>query len=111
MSKHTPGPLRLIESSDYYGLQTSDEDVLIRLRPMNLPHDEAEANAARLVACWNAMDGIEDPVAARVVLDEPQTQHARDMLAMLKQLTQLHLHCKSGERVCDACKLIKKVQS
>jgi hypothetical protein len=30
------------------------------------------------------MEGIDDPAAARVILDEPQTRYANDMLEVLR---------------------------
>lgn len=38
-------------------------DISVRGRPYNETYDEAVANAARIVACVNAMAGIDDPVA------------------------------------------------
>lgn len=46
-------------------------------------------DASRVVACLNAMEGIEDPAAARVILDEPQTQYAADLLAELKEAVKV----------------------
>lgn len=46
-------------------------------------------DALRVAACLNAMEGIDDPVAARLILDEPQTQYAADLLAELKEAVKV----------------------
>lgn len=44
-----------------------------------------KARAERIVACVNAMEGIEDPIAARAILDDPRVAVMSEMLVALKQ--------------------------
>jgi hypothetical protein len=54
------------------------------LAPDTASDEEAKSLTRRIVACVKAMEGIEDPAAARAVLDSPRTESATDMLEALK---------------------------
>ena len=64
MSKHTPGPWTI-----KYGYLRSGSTTVAAVRGMSPPNkhgdrtpiENHEANAERIVACVNAMEGIEDP--------------------------------------------------
>jgi hypothetical protein len=71
------------------GITDTDEERTLAIIPLD---DSSENVAKRIVVCWNAMDGIDDPAAARVVLDLPQTEHAADMLAALKGMENYARH-------------------
>jgi hypothetical protein len=79
MSKHTPGPWR---ADEFVGCIFDPDGKPIMTG--GIGHREAWANAARIVACVNALEGIDDPAAARVLLDEPRMAAATDMLHALK---------------------------
>jgi len=54
--------------------------------------EENEANARRLVACWNAMDGIEDPemwVAQMVYMDGDHSLLVNDVHDLYKERDEL----------------------
>lgn len=90
MKKHTSGPF-------YVGAQ-NDALFIVVGRPPALNNDYPnhtadrtaiakvydDSNAERIVACMNAMEGIDDPAAARAILDDPRTSAATDMLQALK---------------------------
>jgi hypothetical protein len=82
-AQHTPGRLEandkrskggggfsLFEGGQYIGF-VSDSDAIT----------DWEANARRLVACWNACEGIEDP--ENVI---PQLRRANDLVQQLEPL-------------------------
>lgn len=116
MSKHTPGPwfvadrpwddrgtaiygnrtLKIGPPNDPHGAElVSDCNVTMEWEDGNPdPLERDRANAARIVACVNALDGIEDPVAARAILDEPCTEHAAEMLAALKAVREFLIAMK-----------------
>lgn len=86
-SKHTPGPWEnhkdVITGPDGKAIA----DIVAR---DDLTYSSArarlDANAARIVACVNAMEGIDDVAAARALLDDPRTAAATDMLEALKKI-------------------------
>lgn len=49
-------------------------------------YKEAVIKRMRREPTIKAMEGIDDPAAARVILDEPQTEHAADMREMLDRV-------------------------
>ena len=87
MSKHTPGKLEIVRTPYTTAIACDKVDKLgnrlfvghVVDEGMELSAEEEDANADRLVACWNAMDGIADPVAARAVLDDWRTRAAPDL--------------------------------
>lgn len=89
MSKHTPAPWEVVRDyggrADFVGSPETKVKVchFTILNPMG---EQSDVNAQRIVACVNALEGIDDPAAARVVLDSPATLHAVDMLAALKRV-------------------------
>ena len=70
MAKHTAGPWKycppvLDDESGFVGAKAGDGHGVTSLadRPVLESAAQFEANAARIVACVNALDGIEDPEA------------------------------------------------
>lgn len=69
-SKHSPGPWAALTYCIYAQTDAST-DVYNRLvaetsiddSPIDLEHEECAANAERIVACVNALEGIENPEA------------------------------------------------
>lgn len=74
--KHTPGPLQVgnFDSTRIYDSHPDGPIMVASVARKGIVEDEREANAARLFACWNACEGMEDPIAEvvslRVELDE-----------------------------------------
>jgi len=72
--KYTKGRLRSVDykiESDGSGLEIAATD--------NAPTvEEDHANAARLVDCWNACEGIEDPTAMRAEFDRLSRKRRAD---------------------------------
>jgi hypothetical protein len=75
MTKHTPGPWKycppvLDDESGFVGAKAGDGHGVTSLadRPVLESAAQFEANAARIVACVNALDGIEDPEAEIALL-------------------------------------------
>lgn len=77
--KHTPGPwtFQRVGVSEYAVVSNEVRSPVAR-------RVYAEADAARIVACVNAMEGIDDPNAARALVDDPRTAAATDMLEALR---------------------------
>jgi len=75
MSEHTAG--RLLQSSTVL-ICDSEARVVANCTPISeipllaIPINEVDANARRIVACWNACEGISDP--------ESYIEHARNMV-------------------------------
>lgn len=66
---HTPGPWHT-HCQYHTKIATSDDKTLIATCGiMEIGVEEAEANAARIVACVNACEGIENPEAVGEVFD------------------------------------------
>ncbi len=67
MQKHTAGPWSMVDRSNWNGGYhvRGGTGRYVASTVENLPRQvgEQEANAARIVACVNALDGIEDPEA------------------------------------------------
>lgn len=84
MSKHTPGPWILEKPElDCVAISASSGDWLdlasVAIR-VNDKHDpEGQANAARIVACVNACEGLADPSVVP------------ELLAALEELLELHI--------------------
>lgn len=90
MTQHTPGKLRIDE---YGGIVTPDGEKLeltgVSMPCGHVPKDaECHANARRLVACWNACEGIETDELEKIRLDDlpvlcavPELQSAMEALA------------------------------
>ena len=71
-AKHTPGRLgRNIPPVTRYPILYAGRNshVCRVVTGGGIPDDEAEANADRLVACWNACEGFDDPAAVREAID------------------------------------------
>lgn len=62
-TKHTPGPWSVGYSSESGAPQIDAPDFPDTAPIAELWGDYGEANAARIVACVNAMEGIADPAA------------------------------------------------
>lgn len=60
MSEHTPGKLyaRELDLAGWVDIVTTDPDGTRSLPFIACKHHDPEANARRLVACWNACEGI-----------------------------------------------------
>lgn len=105
MKKHTPGKLvhfhgqATVLSSEETGAEGKVRLLLNCDSPSAyVSRQEAEANAARVRACWNACEGIEDPAKlieamrtllkrrARPVHQEPWMAVDRDALAELAEM-------------------------
>jgi hypothetical protein len=80
MSKHTPGPwVAHVSKADEF---TSNDVMLIRSQEplygvagIEIERDVDEANAARIVACVNACEGIEDPSVVPEMLAALKSAH------------------------------------
>lgn len=98
--KHTLGPI----SAFNWDKSKPHEIVLSSLHLQDhigvLNSYNAAADAARLVACWNAMEGIEDPAAARALIDDPRTAAATDMLDALKFAESYLRNDDSAQGMC-----------
>ncbi len=74
-------------------------------------------SAERIMTCLNAMDGIDDPVAARAIIDDPRTQAATDMIHALnciKAITEARVVlARDDKRVIHdfATRAIRKAES
>jgi hypothetical protein len=86
-AEHAPGRLE-IRTHTYSIADTGDYDSQFEIRDSNDRAiawfggtDDDEANARRLVACWNACEGIEDP--ENVI---PQLRRANDLVQQLEPL-------------------------
>lgn len=100
-TKHTPGPWEIIDDSSFICKKESDSHVFPKIicrffDSYEEQYKNTEANAARIVACVNAMDGIDDPqklrqaweICKQLELDQAQKyKEQRDEL--LFALTQL----------------------
>lgn len=67
--KHTPGKLvqaGLDTKTSLYMREVRDENNCLVAFSGSLPAEQAHANARRLVACWNACDGISTDALERV---------------------------------------------
>lgn len=82
-AKYTPGKMELDTDDEMIFIVNYKGQAIAQI--LHVFMDLQEHDAIRLVDCWNAMEGIDDPAAARVVLDEPQTAAAADMLDALKR--------------------------
>lgn len=83
-SKHTPGPWATYGTANQH-IRT--EAGLSEFRAYKIGD---RVDAARIVACVNAMEGIDDPAAARAVLDDPKVDAMTDMLQALKLAMERH---------------------
>jgi hypothetical protein len=79
---HTPGPWRIGQDSAAHAIWTAGNvpaSLIVAIRPDCTEQDNnRQANAARIVACVNAMEGIADPGAVP------------DLLAALRELMTGH---------------------
>ena len=62
-SKHTPEPWRENSQGDAEYIYSERHGAIATIPHDGLHRDEHKANAARIVACVNAMKGISDPDA------------------------------------------------
>jgi hypothetical protein len=84
-SKHTTGRLQVMAGDRQPRICINgDKDWPIVVVISGHSPEGIRANEQRIVSCWNAMDGIDDPAAARVIIDESRTAAATDMLTALK---------------------------
>lgn len=81
--------------------------------------------AQRVLACLDAMEGIEDPAAARALLDDKQMEFATDMRIVVQRLSRKYCEresVKTGHReykptlgcgcdVCEARRVMLKVEA
>lgn len=99
---HTPGTLKVIDADEYCGTYITDQfgetvaDLYFMTRP-NAPHrfTNSADNARRLVACWNACEGIDTEKLEGMRLDAAP--------ALLEALVAaLHdLETSAGLMACD----------
>lgn len=86
MSAHTPGLLR-VDPNYKHDIQTADGRFEVACADPHIlcgGQTDAErqaANTARLVACWNACEGLADPSAAQELLEAATV--AREALSAL----------------------------
>jgi hypothetical protein len=101
-TKHTPGKLvhfhgqATVLSSEETGAELKVRLLLNCDSPSAyVSRQEAEANAARVRACWNACEGIEDP--AKLM---PAIQAARLFLIFFQEYFHDELQCDHGVGIC-----------
>jgi hypothetical protein len=120
MSKHTPGPWK----AEWRTGPHSDECLIGRVdeipfcmagiiaKGRGFSNEEVEANAERIVECVNAMEGIDYPAVARLVLDSPRVAAASDMLAALRKAVKLaRLECKNPKCACIQCGVVAEMRA
>ena len=105
---HTPGPLRIAEgvatgdaSTSGFAIRDAGHDLIALVTlgddARETAYDKAEtaANAARLVACWNACDGLSNEALAvnpladtlrRTIADNAELRAERDSLRAALEL-------------------------
>ena len=72
MSEHTKGRLTLFISGNTVEIQDDEQDARrpivhwMGFDPSDRPINERKANARRLVACWNALEGLDTDFIYRV---------------------------------------------
>lgn len=91
--QHTPGPLKNVKHSIYSDAGYSIALALLTRSSLGEEHDEA--NARRLVACWNASEGIdtEDLEAGSVnIIDKLHDDAARRVMAQRDELLEALKH-------------------
>lgn len=64
-SSHTPGPWEVDDEAQIIG-----NNIVVALTRLNMGWQTADANAARIVACVNACEGMDDPAEAILQLRE-----------------------------------------
>ena len=92
--QHTPGPLKNVKHSIYSDAGYSIALTLLTRSSLGAEHDEA--NARRLVACWNASEGIdtEDLEAGSVnIIDKLHDDAARRVMAQRDELLKALKEC------------------
>jgi hypothetical protein len=118
-TKWTPGPLVYAYGAIYHGtLEGVRNETSVRIAMMDRqePHTlptERDANAARLVACWNACLDMQDPAAEierlRLVEQHAETDqvtaaelaetHAKEIAAMREALQNIIAHHVEQNRI------------
>jgi hypothetical protein len=97
MSKHTREPWIKGTRADIYGyvkpgspvpIYCSGDILVARVLVSDTNDEQAEANAARIVACVNACEGIEDPCALADIV--PMLKRHAEYLRGLEQFFHRH---------------------
>ena len=105
--KYTKGPWEVVRDYggriDFIGSPTVKVKIC-HFTILDAGGEERDGNAQRIVECVNAMEGIDDPQAARAVLDDPRTRAATDLLAACKELLCELFECDSIAEVEEACR-------
>lgn len=92
MSKHTPGRWYISNTMDGNSVIMGNGTIIADCSFTGKGRFNGQDNAERIVACVNAMEGIDDPAAARVIIDDPRTEKAlaiyEELIVVLKDARQ-----------------------
>lgn len=101
---HTPGTLTMSER----GFTLRADGAMVLMATFNRPMAEAEANARRALACWNALDGV--PTAD---LERMKPGELADLFAELKATAEVAIAATllAGREMHAACEAIVAASS
>jgi hypothetical protein len=91
-TKHTPGPWRENSQGDSEYIFSEVYGAIATIPHGGIHRDKHKANAERIVACVNALNGIEDPLKVRDAFDSLQAHNLTPF--SLNELINERFHLK-----------------